>query len=278
MYNSSWLDGTYTLTYVKTEIADRDNVWRDGVGTLQLAGGTGSVDLTWQNQRVADAFSFWLTDDDSAAVQLGNRNYSVDIDTWNNTLSVDLDMGRDEYTYVWTKDNAPAPTPPAPTPPAPTPPAPTPPPVTPALDQYYAQYFNAAAYLQDKTDAMNQGGLLFSTGAVAQAIANAGLSELQHFQTYGAFEVNEYGGMGINPSAGISLNDYYVAKQALLQSAGMQFTVQAVVEAFQAAGLDPIEHYVLYGQAEGLTLTGVRLTGIDAGNMPMMALEAAPAA
>lgn len=259
MYTTNWLDGSYTLKYVKTDFNDRDNLWSDGVGTLTLSGGTGTVNLAWHNQNVSNTFAYWLTDDDSAGILLGNRNYFVDFDIWNNSLTVELDQGRDEYSYIWTKDvTPPTPTPPTPTPtpPTPTPPVPTPP-VNPALEQAYSQYFNATDYLLNKTAALNTNGLVFTETAVSQAFKAAGFTELQHFQTYGAFEDNLQGTPGINPSANVSLYNYYVAKQAQLKSTGLDFTVDAVVDAFAASGLDPIEHYVLYGQTEGLSLTGV---------------------
>lgn len=278
MFHTSWLDGSYSLKYIKTDINDRDQFWSDGVGKLQLSGGNGTIDLTWQNQRVSDTFTYWLTDDDSAGALLGNRNYFVDFDTWNNDLLVELDRGNDEFTYVWTKEATPTPptptpTPPTPTPPTPTPPTPTPPAPTPPstpLDVAYSQYFNDTDYIANKTVSLNQSGLIFTEAAVADAIHATGFTPLMHFQTFGAFEINAQGGIGIDPAAGVSMNQYYMDKQVQLQSTGLQFSVQAVVDAFQAASLDPIEHYVSHGQYEGLTLTGV--TGVAA-----MA-EAAPTA
>lgn len=256
MFNSTsnWLDGSYTLKYVKTEINDHDNIWSDGTGKLNLSGGTGTVSLSWQNQNVTDSFVYRFTDDDSVVASMGPRNYYIDFDMRHDTLEVELDQGREDITYIWTKDAAPTPPPtPTPTPP----PAPTPTPPSTPIDQAYSQYFNAATYLQNKTASLNKSGLMFTEAAVSEAFKAAGFTELLHYQTYGAFELNAQGTVGINPSAGVSLNNYYVAKQAQLQSAGLNYTVQGVMEAFQIMGIDPIEHYTLLGQTEGLTLTGV---------------------
>ena len=86
-----------------------------------------------------------------------------------------------------------------------------------------------------------------------QAFKDAGLSAWDHYTLYGQDE-------GISPSSLFDNNAYLAAKLAQLQSAqpdaGWE-SVDQVVDAFQAAGLNPIEHYMLYGVSEALTYTPV---------------------
>ena len=86
-----------------------------------------------------------------------------------------------------------------------------------------------------------------------QAFKDAGLSAWDHYTMYGQDE-------GISPSSLFDNNAYLAAKLAQLQStepdAGWE-SVDQVVDAFQAAGLNPIEHYMLYGVSEALTYTPV---------------------
>ncbi|HJA79461.1 MAG TPA: hypothetical protein H9784_07855 [Candidatus Desulfovibrio intestinavium] len=86
-----------------------------------------------------------------------------------------------------------------------------------------------------------------------QAFKDAGLSAWDHYTLYGQDE-------GISPSSLFDNNAYLSAKLAQLQSAqpdaGWE-SVDQVVDAFQAAGLNPIEHYMLYGVSEALTYTPV---------------------
>lgn len=88
---------------------------------------------------------------------------------------------------------------------------------------------------------------------VEQAFKDAGLSAWDHYTLYGQAE-------GISPSSLFDTNAYLAAKLAQLQrdepDAGWE-SVDQVVEAFQANGLNPIEHYVLYGVNEALSYTPV---------------------
>lgn len=86
-----------------------------------------------------------------------------------------------------------------------------------------------------------------------QAFKDAGLSAWDHYELYGQDE-------GISPSSLFDTEAYLSAKLAQLQAtepdAGWE-TVDQVVDAFQAAGLNPIEHYVLYGVNENLSYSPV---------------------
>lgn len=86
-----------------------------------------------------------------------------------------------------------------------------------------------------------------------QAFKDAGLSAWDHYELYGQDE-------GISPSSLFDTNAYLAAKLAQLQrdepDAGWE-SVDQVVDAFQANGLNPIEHYMLYGINEALTYTPV---------------------
>ncbi|WP_300709962.1 calcium-binding protein [uncultured Desulfovibrio sp.] len=86
---------------------------------------------------------------------------------------------------------------------------------------------------------------------VEQAFRDAGLSAWDHYTLYGQAE-------GISPSSLFDNNAYLAAKLTQLQrdeaEAGWASVAQ-VVEAFQANGLNPIEHYLLYGINEALAYT-----------------------
>ena len=68
----------------------------------------------------------------------------------------------------------------------------------------------------------------------------------QHYAQYGAFET------GVEPSTGFNDDNYYAAKAA--QMGGTTTPAQAKA-AIQAAGLNAISHYQLYGKNESLSYT-----------------------
>ncbi|MFG6157357.1 hypothetical protein ACGTNG_00985 [Halomonas sp. 1390] len=114
--------------------------------------------------------------------------------------------------------------------------------------------FNQNFYLNQKLEQLQEAGETgFETVAdVLVAIQAAGLTAEAHFAQYGAAE-------GLSPSAEFDTNAYLSAKLADLQANGeTQFETTAdVLEAFQAAGLSPLEHFNQYGEAEGLEATPV---------------------
>ena len=134
--------------------------------------------------------------------------------------------------------------------PSPQPPGPSP--VSP-VDQATDTYFNAGQYLNNKLAALHSQGVNFTMEELLVAIANCGMTPLQHFKSYGAFEVAADGKIGIDPSALFDVSVYYERKSAQCNSRGENMDAAAVVRAFQGAGLDPISHYALYGKGEGVT-------------------------
>ena len=103
-------------------------------------------------------------------------------------------------------------------------------------DVCYSLYFDQDEYLANKAEQVGNGATATS---VATAIQNAGMTPLQHYERYGAFE-------GVNPSSLFNDNGYFQAKATQIN-----MSVTEVKTAFQQAGLDPIEHYALYGASEG---------------------------
>lgn len=106
------------------------------------------------------------------------------------------------------------------------------------------EYFNTNEYLAAKAKQM---GGTWTADKVALAFQNAGYTNAyDHFVAWGWQE-------GVNPSNAFDISLYLESKAA---ESGL--TVDEVTEAFAAAGLDPISHYVLYGQDEaGVTVSEV---------------------
>lgn len=141
-------------------------------------------------------------------------------------------------------------------PPAPTPqPVPTPPTV---VEIAVAQFFNEGQYLQNKAAALQAGGLNMTVEDTAAAIANAGMSTWEHYRMWGAFERNANGELGLDPGAGFDTSKYYDAK-----SAQSGTTPEQLAALMQSLGLDPVTHYALYGQAEGIQPQPVTAVGVD---------------
>lgn len=113
-------------------------------------------------------------------------------------------------------------------------------------------YFNADEYLANKAAQMGNG---WNANSVLLAIKDAGFATLyDHYTQYGWKE-------GVNPSSSFSNEVYLQAKLEQLQAAEPDAdpaweTTQQVADAFAAAGVDPISHYIGFGQAEGLEIVG----------------------
>ncbi|MBZ9557619.1 hypothetical protein KGQ96_06035 [Halomonas coralii] len=100
----------------------------------------------------------------------------------------------------------------------------------------------------------------WTTENVQQAFDDAGLTAEQHYEMYGYIE-------GLSPNIEFDSTEYLKDKLAQLQESGATQangeayeTIADVANAFQAAGLSPLEHYNQYGQDEGLTATPVTTT------------------
>lgn len=111
-------------------------------------------------------------------------------------------------------------------------------------------YFDAEYYFQSK--AANYYDVAFGAVTSAQiasmktAFEKAGLSAWDHYIQYGAAE-------GINPSEAFDTNEYLDAKLALTGD-DFEGTRDDLCKALAAAGLNPIMHYELYGEGEGIVI------------------------
>ncbi|MDR4125523.1 hypothetical protein [Yanghanlia caeni] len=115
------------------------------------------------------------------------------------------------------------------------------------------QYFNATEYLNAKAQQANakQGVTTWNADNIALAIRDAGMTIWEHFQKFGWKE-------GVNPSNAFDVNAYFESKLAAVQAKDPDggWTLEKVKAAFEAAGLDPITHYVEYGKnEEGVTVS-----------------------
>ncbi|MDD3354504.1 hypothetical protein [Zoogloea sp.] len=103
-------------------------------------------------------------------------------------------------------------------------------------------WFNTGEYLAAKAAQLNtaEGVTTWNADRVALAIQNAGIATAyDHFLAYGWKE-------GVNPSNKFDLSSYLESKAA--QS---NLTVDQLKTALEAAGLDPVNHYIQYGSKEG---------------------------
>ena len=122
-----------------------------------------------------------------------------------------------------------------------------------------SKYFDVAEYLKAKAEqlnAMEEGvgfeGHQWNEASVLSAIRDAGLSAWDHYTQFGMYE-------GVNPSNLFDANEYLAMKLASLQAEepDKNWTEDSMLEAFREAGLNPVEHYFLFGQDEGLPLSPV---------------------
>lgn len=90
--------------------------------------------------------------------------------------------------------------------------------------------------------------------SMALAMQGAGMSAWDHFNSYWA-ESYDSKGVFNNPSLSFDVAKYMSDKLALMQQADPSYTMDMLVDAFVAAGLNPVEHYEMYGKDEGLTVT-----------------------
>lgn len=118
-----------------------------------------------------------------------------------------------------------------------------------------SSYFVVSEYMANKLAQLqaSEPDAGWDMAKLEQAFKDAGLSAWDHYEQYGQAE-------GISPSSLFDTEAYLSAKLAQLQAAepdaGWE-SVDQVVEAFQANGLNPIEHYVLYGVNENLSYSPV---------------------
>lgn len=104
-------------------------------------------------------------------------------------------------------------------------------------------YFDVDTYLANKAALENT-----TVDAVKQALDSLGLSAWDHYTLAGAAE-------GLNPSAGFDTNAYLQAKVELEKPNNPDLTVADVEKAMADLGINPLEHFLLYGLAEGVNYT-----------------------
>lgn len=124
------------------------------------------------------------------------------------------------------------------------------------------QYFDVEYYFQQKLEQLKttepDAGWK-NVDQVKQAFADAGLSAWDHYTLYGISE-------GINPSIFFNTEDYMKAKLDQMQADDPTYTKDDLLKAFKDADLNPIEHYVLFGQNEKLSYSPY---AVDGGYAPL---------
>lgn len=111
------------------------------------------------------------------------------------------------------------------------------------------KYFDSDDYFQSKLTQLQRDlpGESWTLESVQQAFENANLSTWDHYGQYGMSE-------GVDPCDSFSTSAYFKAKLDALQRddpAG-NWTMESMIAAFQQAGLNPVQHYMLYGVHENL--------------------------
>lgn len=114
--------------------------------------------------------------------------------------------------------------------------------------------FDQADYLRNKAAAM--GGV--SEEWLLDAIHSAGMTVAEHYDQFGFKE-------GINPSDSFDQGKYLQAKLYQVQATDKAMTLDALVRAFDNAGLTAVEHYMLFAKAEGLTEADANAAGYSYG-------------
>jgi len=116
------------------------------------------------------------------------------------------------------------------------------------LDYDQSVYFNASQYEANKAAYNNEhavnGITNWTASSVDAVFRSVGLTPLQHYEKYGAFE-------NVNPSDLFNTSSYYSSKATQLsETTGSAWTSTQVESVFQQSGIDPISHYALYGVFE----------------------------
>lgn len=119
-------------------------------------------------------------------------------------------------------------------------------------------YFNVDEYLVSKQAQMNTAAVDGRTDwTLTQVLDRLNASHTSAWDDYTQNGASD----GVNASNQFDTDAYLQAKATQLNSTSYDgktnWTAAEAEAAMKAAGLNPIEHYYLYGQAEGLTLTAV---------------------
>lgn len=114
-------------------------------------------------------------------------------------------------------------------------------------------WFNTDQYLYNK--AADYYGTSAVTTQMVQSVEAAmlsgGMSAWDHYNQYWAENYAKDGTFN-NPSSSFDVARYMADKLAQLQKDDPDYTMDDVVEAFQDAGLSPVQHYLVFGASEGL--------------------------
>ena len=131
------------------------------------------------------------------------------------------------------------------------------------------EYFNAGEYLTAKAAQANAtavgGKTNWTADSIALAIKDAGIATIwDHFVEFGWKE-------GVNPSNAFDVSTYFADKLAQLQAdePAVGWTDASMKAAFEAAGLDPVTHFQMFGTIEDLSVTGVPAAEQVGGGSPV---------
>lgn len=113
--------------------------------------------------------------------------------------------------------------------------------------------YNKAADYYGRTNITDQ-----NANSMLVAMNQAGMSPYEHFHLYWA---ESFASKGVfhNPSQSFDTAAYMDAKLAEMQKDDPAYTMEMLVKDFQDAGLDPVQHYEMYGKAEGLSVSSAVL-------------------
>ena len=110
------------------------------------------------------------------------------------------------------------------------------------------KYFDAEYYFNRKLDRLQREDPAgnWSLESIKKSFEKDGLSAWDHYTRHG---MNE----GLDPCRDFSTTKYLEAKLSSLQSADPNWTREKMIRAFQAANLNPVAHYSMYGVHENLS-------------------------
>jgi hypothetical protein len=114
-------------------------------------------------------------------------------------------------------------------------------------------YFNQAEYLDAKLRQLKltEPDQNWDMGKLTKALADSGLTAVEHYERFGAFEDDGRGlGFYLNPSNAFDANAYYSAKLLMLRQSDPSYSLERLVGEMRTAELSPIMHYTAYGKSE----------------------------
>ncbi|MBR3663245.1 MAG: hypothetical protein IKN64_01155 [Desulfovibrio sp.] len=108
-------------------------------------------------------------------------------------------------------------------------------------------YFDSTYYFQSKLEQLQEEDAGWTMDSVVQAFKDAHLSTWDHYKNWGMKE-------GIDANSNFSTSEYLDAKLDELQKdyPSQHWTMESLLEAFEDAKLNPVQHYMLYGVNENL--------------------------